>query len=288
MKILVVGANGQLGKKLQDWAKHHPTSYDFLFTDVDTLDICDKSAVEKTIQKYQIEIIINCAAYTAVDNAEKEQDISEKLNGNAVGILANLSAQYDVFFVHISTDYVFDGQHYKPYTEVDNLAPISVYGRTKLLGEKLFIKSKCKGVIIRTSWLYSEYGNNFLKTMLRLGKEKKQINVVCDQVGTPTYAGDLANVIMTILAQKNVVQQQEIYHYSNEGAISWYDFSKTIMEISSSNCSVKPILAKNYPTLAQRPYYSVLDKSKIKSDFNIEIPYWKESLYNCMQIIENQ
>lgn len=288
MKILVVGANGQLGKKLQDWAKQFPTSYNFLFTDVDILDICDKRAVEKTIQEHQIEIIINCAAYTAVDNAEKEQDISEKLNGNAVGILANLSAQYDVFFVHISTDYVFDGQHYKPYTEVDNLAPISVYGRTKLLGEKLFIKSKCKGVIIRTSWLYSEYGNNFLKTMLRLGKEKKQINVVCDQVGTPTYAGDLANVIMTILAQKNVVQQQEIYHYSNEGAISWYDFSKTIMEISSSNCSVKPILAKNYPTLAQRPYYSVLDKSKIKSDFNIEIPYWKESLYNCMQIIENQ
>lgn len=288
MKILVVGANGQLGKKLQDWAKQFPTSYNFLFTDVDILDICDKRAVEKTIQEHQIEIIINCAAYTAVDNAEKEQDISEKLNGNAVGILANLSAQYDVFFVHISTDYVFDGQHYKPYTEVDNLAPISVYGRTKLLGEKLFIKSKCKGVIIRTSWLYSEYGNNFLKTMLRLGKEKKQINVVCDQVGTPTYAGDLANVIMTILAQKNVVQHQEIYHYSNEGAISWYDFSKTIMEISSSNCSVKPILAKNYPTLAQRPYYSVLDKSKIKSDFNIEIPYWKESLYNCMQIIENQ
>lgn len=288
MKILVVGANGQLGKKLQDWAKQFPTSYNFLFTDVDILDICDKRAVEKTIQEHQIEIIINCAAYTAVDNAEKEQNISEKLNGNAVGILANLSAQYDVFFVHISTDYVFDGQHYKPYTEVDNLAPISVYGRTKLLGEKLFIKSKCKGVIIRTSWLYSEYGNNFLKTMLRLGKEKKQINVVCDQVGTPTYAGDLANVIMTILAQKNVVQQQEIYHYSNEGAISWYDFSKTIMEISSSNCSVKPILAKNYPTLAQRPYYSVLDKSKIKSDFNIEIPYWKESLYNCMQIIENQ
>ena len=288
MKILVVGANGQLGKKLQDWAKQFPTSYNFLFTDVDILDICDKRAVEKTIQEHQIEIIINCVAYTAVDNAEKEQDISEKLNGNAVGILANLSAQYDVFFVHISTDYVFDGQHYKPYTEVDNLAPISVYGRTKLLGEKLFIKSKCKGVIIRTSWLYSEYGNNFLKTMLRLGKEKKQINVVCDQVGTPTYAGDLANVIMTILAQKNVVQHQEIYHYSNEGVISWYDFSKTIMEISSSNCSVKPILAKNYPTLAQRPYYSVLDKSKIKSDFNIEIPYWKESLYNCMQIIENQ
>lgn len=288
MKILVVGANGQLGKKLQDWAKQFPTSYNFLFTDVDILDICDKRAVEKTIQEHQIEIIINCAAYTAVDNAEKEQNISEKLNGNAVGILANLSAQYDVFFVHISTDYVFDGQHYKPYTEVDNLAPISVYGRTKLLGEKLFIKSKCKGVIIRTSWLYSEYGNNFLKIMLRLGKEKKQINVVCDQVGTPTYAGDLASAIMTILAKKDIVKHQEIYHYSNEGAISWYDFSKTIMEISSSNCSVKPILAKNYPTLAQRPYYSVLDKSKIKSDFNIEIPYWKESLYNCMQIIENQ
>ena len=178
MKILVVGANGQLGKKLQDWAKQFPTSYNFLFTDVDILDICDKRAVEKTIQEHQIEIIINCVAYTAVDNAEKEQDISEKLNGNAVGILANLSAQYDVFFVHISTDYVFDGQHYKPYTEVDNLAPISVYGRTKLLGEKLFIKSKCKGVIIRTSWLYSEYGNNFLKTMLRLGKEKKQITIV--------------------------------------------------------------------------------------------------------------
>ncbi|MBO4581212.1 MAG: dTDP-4-dehydrorhamnose reductase [Bacteroidales bacterium] len=285
MKIAVFGANGQLGRKFQDWNREHSGEHDFVFTDIDTLDITCKRQIEDFMQKHRPQAMINCAAYTAVDKAEDEPESAGKINHAAVELLSEAACAHHAFMVHVSTDYVFDGTQCRPYVESDATSPVSVYGNTKLKGEQAMQKSGCCGVIIRTAWLYSEYGNNFVKTMLRLGHEKTQINVVCDQVGTPTYAGDLAEVIMQILNIRHSIKGVECYHFSNEGAISWYDFSQAIMSGARLDCKVMPILGKDYPAKAHRPYYSVLDKSKIKQRLSIEIPYWKHSLDKCIRIL---
>jgi dTDP-4-dehydrorhamnose reductase len=232
--------------------------------------------------------LINCAAYTAVDKAEIDKEIAKQLNTYAVENLAKVAQMKDIFIIHISTDYVFDGRGYKPYQEYDETNPLSVYGSTKQAGEQALLASGCRAVIIRTSWLYSEYGANFVKTMLHLGSEREELKVVSDQIGTPTYAHDLAEAIMQIILQNEKVQRTEIYHYSNEGVASWYDFAIEIMRSGRRKCRALPIPTEQYPTPAQRPYYSVLDKRKIKSQFPIIISYWKDSLKVCIKNILNE
>ena len=282
MNIIVTGAHGQLGRSINDISCHFP-QYNFTFTDIDTLDISDYRAVELFFLEQQPDIIINCAAYTAVDKAETEPQQAMSINANVVDNLAKLACKNNIFFIHISTDYVFDGKGYKPYKEDDTTNPLSVYGKTKLSGEQAMQKQSCRGVIIRTSWLYSEYGNNFVKTMMRLGAERKQLNVVNDQIGSPTYAGDLAKAIMEIVNNRKQIEQIEIYHFSNEGVASWYDFAKEIIQLHGCTCEVLPIPSDQFPTPAQRPFYSILDKQKIKSHFSINIPHWKESLEKCLK-----
>lgn len=287
--ILVTGANGQLGRCLTELL---PLEYVKL-TDVvattednrtiDALDITDLEAVRAYVSDNNIDCIVNCAAYTAVDKAEDELELAQKINVEGPKNIA-LSGVQTV--IHVSTDYVFDGTAYKPLTPNDKTNPISVYGKTKLEGEQqLLASAKGNAIIIRTSWLYSIYGNNFVKTMQRLGKERAELNVVADQVGTPTLANDLARAIVTIInklqanqKQNNTIFIKEVYHFSNEGVCSWYDFARAIMKLSNLPCKVNPIPTESYPTKATRPYYSVLDKSKIKNDFEIDVPYWLESL----------
>ena len=279
--ILVIGSNGQLGSEIQELSSAYP--YTFFFTCKDDLDISHAEDVEVFIQKNAINAIINCAAYTAVDKAESDADNADKINHIAVKTLAELSKRYALKLIHISTDYVFDGTNYKPYIESDITNPQSVYGRTKLLGEQALLHVNPKNsLIIRTSWVYSSYGANFVKTMLRLGKEKESLGVIYDQVGTPTYAKDLAKVILDILPniQNSAV---EIYHYSNEGALSWYDFAKEIMKMAKLSCKINPIETSQYPTPAKRPHYSLLNKSKIKNKYKLDIPYWKDSLDACLR-----
>lgn len=282
--ILVTGANGQLGSEIRELAESYPQNH-FFFTDVTTLDITDKNAIALFIQENKITAILNCAAYTAVDKAESEPELANKINHLAVQHLAEAAKVYECKFIHISTDYVFDGTNYKPYGENDIPNPQSVYGSTKLSGELVMQKINPKNaIIIRTSWVYSSYGNNFVKTMLRLGKEKQELGVIVDQIGTPTYAGDLAKTILKILPQiKN--KKVEVFHYANEGVCSWYDFAKAIFEYTNINCKVNPISTAQYPTVAKRPQYSVLDKSKIKETYHIDIPYWKDSIKECIKII---
>ena len=287
MNIAVFGAEGQLGKSLQDIHSDYP-QYKFIFTDVDRVDITDYNQVTDFVSGYKPNIFINCAAYTAVDKAETENIGAEKLNVYAVENLAKIAAENNIFFLHISTDYVFNGKSYKPYSECDNTDPVSVYGLTKRNGELSILSSKCRAAIIRTSWLYSEYGNNFVKTMLRLSEEREQINVVSDQTGTPTYSRDLAKAIMQIIAQNEKIQKQEIFHFSNEGVASWYDFAIEIMRFGKRTAKIFPISTEQYPTPAKRPYYSVLDKQKIKSQFTINIPHWKDSLEFCILNILNE
>jgi dTDP-4-dehydrorhamnose reductase len=282
MKILVLGAYGQLGRSLKDIAANY-LQYDFMYTDVDSLNITDYDSVNDFVSKQKPGIIINCAAYTAVDKAESEQEQALLLNANVVENLAKIVKANNIFLVHVSTDYVFDGKGYRPYNEDNFTAPVSIYGKTKLLGEQAIRNNPCHCAIIRTSWLYCEYGGNFVKTMLRLGKERQQLTVVDDQIGSPTYAPDLAEAIMQIVLQKELVKQTEIYHFSNEGVASWYDFAKTIIELGNCPCEVLPIPTEQYPTPAQRPFYSVLDKQKIKSRFSISIPYWRDSLEKCIK-----
>lgn len=286
--ILVTGSNGQLGTELKELvSEQYPISYipypHFYFTDSNTLDITNSQAVEIFCKENNIDVIINCAAYTAVDKAESEKELADKINHSAVKYLAQISKELDMKLIHISTDYVFDGKNYKPYLETDIVNPQNEYGKTKLDGENAMIAvNPPNSIIIRTSWVYSSYGTNFVKTMLRLGKEKESLNVIYDQVGTPTYARDLAKVILDILPQiKN--EKVEIYNYSNEGVISWYDFAKEIMRMAKLSCKIYPIETKYYPTPANRPHYSLLNKSKIKNEFGIEIPYWKDSLDECLQ-----
>ncbi len=280
MNILVTGCNGQLGNEIQRLEKTLPT-HTFFNTDVDELDITDQMAVEQFVAQNAIDGIVNCAAYTAVDKAESNKELCTSLNTVAPAYLAAAVEKRNGWIIHISTDYVFDGTKHTPYVETDTPCPNSVYGSTKLAGE-LGVRKFCKrAMIIRTAWLYSAYGNNFVKTMMRLGREKEQLGVIFDQIGTPTYARDLARVIMTAI-EKGV--RPDVFHFSNEGVISWYDFTKAIHRIAGiDKCHVKPLHTSEYPTAASRPAYSVLDKTKIKEAYDIEIPYWEESLADCMK-----
>ena len=285
MNILITGSNGQLGSEIKDLVSNYKHFY-FFFKDLPELNICNADSIETFIVNQKINTVINCAAYTEVDNAEKNAEISEQVNAKGVLNLVNALKKVNGKLIHISTDYVFDGNTFIPYNELDEVNPIGVYGNTKRRGELAVINSDIDGFVIRTSWLYSAYGNNFVKTMLRLGNERDEIEVIFDQVGSPTNASDLAKICLDILSDEslaNISAKGKIYHYSNEGVTSWYDFATAIMELGFLNCKVKPIETKDYPTIAKRPHFSVLNKSKIKLDFNIEIPYWKNSLEKCIE-----
>jgi dTDP-4-dehydrorhamnose reductase len=288
MKILVTGANGQLGSEIRALASSY-ANFNFFFADVVEVDICDYKALKKYVLDNGIQAVINCAAYTAVDNAEADVIAATNINVSGVGNLVAVIGEVNGKLIHISTDYVFDGNQYKPYIEEDKVNPTSVYGKTKLAGEQKVLNASVNGIVIRTSWLYSSFGNNFVKTMMRLGNEREVLGVVFDQVGTPTYAKDLAVVCLNILFKKEQINQYgNLYHYSNEGVASWYDFSLAIMQLANIDCKVKPIETKEYPTPAKRPFYSVLNKSKIKSDFQIEIPFWRDSLNSCIRKLQKK
>ncbi len=280
-KVLVTGSKGQLGNELREQSGLFP-GFDFTFIDVEELDLIDDRQVFCFFAKQQFDYVINCAAYTAVDKAESEPGLAKLVNSNAPEILVRAATEYnpDVKIVHISTDYVFDGKNYRPYKEDDPVNPVSVYGKTKLEGENA-IKGFDNVMIIRTSWLYSSFGHNFVKTVLRLAAEKDKLTIVSDQVGTPTYAGDLAAAILQIIAESSFTNG--IYHYSNEGVASWYDFAKAILEEKRMEKPVIPIKTEDFPTPAKRPFYSVLDKTKIKKTFGLEIPHWRDSLRRCLE-----
>ena len=282
--ILVTGSYGQLGNEIRILTENEKDFKMFL-TDVDTLDICDYEAVENFVSDNKIDMILNCAAYTAVDKAEDNEEICRKVNALAPFNLAKAAAKYNAGFIHISTDYVFDGTSCVPYTEDMPATGLSVYGKTKREGELKIVETLSSAVIIRTAWLYSEFGNNFVKTMIKLGKERETLNVVFDQVGTPTYALDLAKAMIT--AAKKMFSDGNIYggiyHFTNEGVCSWYDFTLKIHELSGiTTCKVSPIESKDYPAKAPRPSFSVLNKAKIKKTFGIEIPHWEQSLKQCL------
>jgi dTDP-4-dehydrorhamnose reductase len=277
MNILITGANGQLGSCLRDLAADYQDLYRFYYTDVDTLDITDAAAVEKYIVDNRIDIILNAAAYTAVDRAEDDQENAYRINCTAVGILAEAAKRHGLFLVHISTDYVFSGESETPYVETDTPAPMSVYGSTKLAGERAIVGSGCRAVVIRTSWLYSEYGHNFVKTMLKLGREREEVRVVCDQIGGPTYAGDLARAVMAMLEHQPETGV-EFYHFANEGVCSWFEFAKTIMGMAGLPCRVEAIPSSEYPAKAHRPPFSVFNLNKIKAATQMAIPHWRDSL----------
>lgn len=278
--ILVTGSNGQLGSELQ---KIGFTALDEVwYTDVENLDITDYRAVSDFVQKNEIDTIINCAAYTAVDKAEDEPALATKINTDGAATLARVAEDEACLLIHISTDYVFDGTNTVPYTEKDKVHPTSVYGATKLAGEKAIKNSGCMYIIIRTSWLYSSFGNNFVKTIRRLAAEREEINVVADQKGSPTYAEDLARGIVAIITDHDVVEKEGIYHFSDNGVCSWYDFATEIVNMSGLKCKVNPVTSEEYPSKVRRPAYSVLDKTKIKTTFDVKIPEWKEALGRCL------
>jgi dTDP-4-dehydrorhamnose reductase len=286
--VLITGANGQLGSEIQKISNQYP-ELKFSFTDVAELDITSVEKVSEFLADFRPEFLVNCAAYTAVDKAETDEPTATLLNAIAVGILAEQSAKLNCKMIHISTDYVFNGNGPRPYKEDNLVDPQSAYGRTKLEGEILCQRNNPESMIIRTSWLYSAFGNNFVKTMLRLGNERTELGIVADQIGSPTNAADLASAILTIIS--SVVNQTKsfvpgIYHYSNEGVASWYDFTKAIFEIAEINCFVKPISSEDYPSPVQRPAYSVMDKSKIKTTFGLQIPHWRDSLKTYFQTKE--
>jgi dTDP-4-dehydrorhamnose reductase len=284
-KVLVTGANGQLGSEIRELVSSFP-ELEFAFTDVAELDITNPGKVAEFLSEFQPEYLVNCAAYTNVDKAETDQEMATMLNATAVGILAEQSSKAGCKMIHISTDYVFDGRGPQPYKEDDEVAPQSAYGKTKLEGELLCLKNNPESLIIRTSWLYSAFGNNFVKTMLRLGNERPELGVIVDQIGTPTNAADLARAILTIISaveNGDKAFQPGIYHYSNEGVASWYDFTKAIFDISGISCLVKPIASEEYPSPVQRPPYSVMNKSKIKLIFGLQIPHWRDSLNTYFQ-----
>lgn len=279
MNILVTGANGQLGNEMQVLAREN-LQHTYFFTDVQELDICDEQAVYAYVSEHKIDIIVNCAAYTAVDKAEDNVELCDKLNNIAPGYLARAAQANGAAMIQVSTDYVFDGTAHIPYTEEEPTCPASVYGSTKLAGEQNVMDHCEKAMVIRTAWLYSIYGNNFVKTMIRLGQERDSLGVIFDQIGTPTYANDLAQAIFAAI-NKGVVRG--IYHFSDEGVCSWYDFTVAIHRLAGiASCKVKPLHTADYPAKASRPHYSVLDKTKIKDTFGIEIPHWEESLKRCI------
>jgi dTDP-4-dehydrorhamnose reductase len=277
--ILVTGANGQLGKEFRAVALLE-TGFEFAFVSKDELPIHDFEKVRDYFAMHRPAFCINCAAYTAVDKAESEKELAFLINAEAVSVLAEVSKQYGTAFVHISTDYVFKGDSPHPYKEDAETGPISVYGSSKLKGESMSMEKNPDSIIIRTAWVYSEFGNNFVKTMIKLMKERKELNVVNDQIGAPTYAADLAKAIMTIIKSKK--WQAGIYHFSNSGKISWYDFAIAIKEITGSDCKVNPIPTSDYPTPAKRPAFSLLDTNKISKTYGVTIPEWKASLIKCI------
>ena len=280
--ILITGANGQLGNEMRVLSAEYP-EYAYFFTDVAELDICDEQAVMEFVQANDIHVIVNCAAYTAVDKAEENVELCTKLNADAVGYLAKAAEACGAEFIQISTDYVFDGTAHVPYRESASTCPNSVYGHTKLAGEQNALTLCSRSMVIRTAWLYSTFGNNFVKTMIRLGHERDSLGVIFDQVGTPTYARDLARAIFVAIRQGVV---PGVYHFSNEGVCSWYDFTKAIHRlVGITHCKVKPLHTEEYPTLAKRPHYSVLDKTKIKKIYNTEVPYWEDSLKECIDAL---
>ena len=279
MNILITGCNGQLGNEMQLLEKQHK-SHTFFNTDVQELDITNREAIAAFVEQNAIDGTVNCAAYTAVDKAEENVDLCQLLNADAPGFLAEAMERRGGWMIQISTDYVFDGTNHTPYVETDSVCPNSTYGRTKLAGEQAVVNACRQSMIIRTAWLYSTFGNNFVKTMIRLGKEKPELGVIFDQIGTPTYARDLALAIFAAIEQGIV---PGIYHFSNEGVISWYDFTKAIHRIAGiTTCRVRPLHTSEYPTPAIRPHYSVLDKTKIKNTYGIDIPYWEDSLQECL------
>jgi len=283
--ILVTGANGQLGMEFRVLADEY-TSCDFLFVSREELSINDAAAAERYFSGNKIDHCINCAAYTAVDKAETEKEIAFDINGTAVGKLAALCKKHGAQFIHFSTDYVFNGQATEPYTAASKTDPVNTYGASKLLGETEAMKNDPGSIIIRTSWVYSSFGKNFVKTMLKLMSEKEALSVVSDQVGSPTYANDLAKAVMQII--ENEKHAGGIYSYSNKGVISWYEFALAIKEISNSTCKVNPVPSSAYPTPAKRPQYSVMDTSGFEKTFNIEIPFWRDSLERCISIINRK
>lgn len=278
----VIGCNGQLGSELRELSASMAIS--FTFYDYPTIDITKKDELLSILKKDAPSVIINCAAYTAVDKAESEREAAMAVNATGVKNLADVAKELNAWLIHVSTDYVFDGTAHQPYVETDATNPQSVYGETKLQGEKN-ATSYSKAIVIRTAWLYSTFGNNFVKTMLRLGNERESLNVVFDQIGTPTYAHDLAKAILAAAAKATSTNDTSlggIYHYTNEGVCSWYDFTREIFDMEKIDCKLSPIETKSYPTPAKRPHFSVLNKQKIKSTFDIEIPHWKHSLSECL------
>ena len=299
MRILVTGKNGQLGKSINkivntgNGKNNYQQDNEFIFVGREEIDLSSESDINRYFDSNnKFDIIINCAAYTAVDKAEKEQELANQVNHLAVKQLANIANEQKAKLVHVSTDYVFDGTGGKPYKETDKINPINVYGKTKLAGEKTLQEiMPTDAIIIRTSWVYSEYGNNFVNTMLRLGKERDELNVVSDQIGSPTYANDLAVAILEIIDNKDYQdkkQPTEIYHYSNKGRVSWYDFAKEIFKIAEVDCKVNSITTQQHPTPAQRPRNTLMDKEKIIEKFGIKTPYWKEALCSCIKNIKDE
>jgi dTDP-4-dehydrorhamnose reductase len=284
--VLVTGANGQLGSELRNLSEN--LEHHFYFTDIEELDLADIHAIQHYFKGKDISHCINCAAYTAVDKAETDIEDAIAVNVTAVRNLAEICVKNKTLLIHISTDFVFDGSNCRPYIETDRPKPINVYGQSKFEGENQALKENDATIIIRTSWLYSSFGKNFVKTMIKSGREKGSVNVIFDQVGTPTYAADLAAAIMkvvekTIVDARNLSGYYGIYHYSNEGTASWYDFAVAIFELSGITCEINPIRTEEYPTPSKRPYFSVLDKTKIKNTFSLTIPYWKDSLLACIR-----
>lgn len=284
-QILVTGSKGQLGSELRLLSQEH-SDYEFIFTDIDDLDISCENDLSTFFKNHSISYIINCAAYTAVDKAEEEKEFSELLNHLSVGYLLKASKSKGTKLIHISTDYVFGGQHNVPLKEDLETKPESAYGSSKLKGEQLALDSE-RAIIIRTSWMYSSYGQNFVKTIKRIATNNDSISVVFDQIGTPTYAKDLAQSIIDIIkrTEQSSIFEKGIYHYANEGAISWYDFAHAICNISKIEVEIEPVLSDKFPSLAKRPAYSVLDKTKIKSVYGLKIPHWNESLIECLTVI---
>ena len=295
MRILVTGKNGQLGKSINkivntgNGKNNYQQDNEFIFVGREELDLSSESSINHYFDRSdKFDIIINCAAYTQVDKAEQEAELANQINHLAVKQLASIASKKQARLIHISTDYVFDGESNKPYIETDETNPINVYGKTKLAGERTLQEiMPTNAIIIRTSWVYSEYGNNFVKTMLRLGKERDELNVVSDQIGSPTYAADLANAILDIVQNiefKEVGRKTQVYHYSNAGKVSWYDFAKEIFKIAKVDCKVNPITTQQYPTPAQRPKNTLMSKDKIAEIFSVNIPDWKESLNTCIRL----
>jgi dTDP-4-dehydrorhamnose reductase len=292
MRILITGRNGQLGKSISKAVTSSQSTDEFFFIGRDEIDLSNATSIAHYFDNNSFDIIINCAAYTAVDKAESEVELADRINHLAVKQLAQIANKQQAKLVHVSTDYVFDGESNDPYLESDTTNPINVYGKTKLAGEHAVLASMPIGaIIIRTSWVYSEYGHNFVDTMLRLGKERDELNVVGDQIGSPTYAGDLAAVILHIIQTEvflNSSQETQIYHYSNKGACSWFDFAKEIFAFAGIRCTVNPITTEQYPTPAQRPTNTLMNKDKIAQTFGINLRYWEKSLKTCIEILKEK